>query len=602
VTSPTSPPNLPVALPEPQPVQPRQLREYQDEAYQAVECEWNDPDGADRLGVALPTGVGKSTIIAKLAVNAFYRGQTVVALVHRYELMGQIRDAIFAVDPALPQSTVGLVQGELDDHAAPIVIATLQTLRSAYRQNAVGQRDIILWDEVHHAGAEGFHMTFTDLGGYLDGIKMCGFTATMRRQIGGRIGLGDVIEKVVFNRDLKWAIDSGYLVRPKGLTVRLDSLNQLAEVRTVAGDFATGELNRVMEAATEYVVNAIRMHASDRRPIIFAAGVEAAYMIGNALNEAGYPAVTVTGEQKPSEREPLYQAYRDGDVRAMVTVMVLTEGADFPMCDCVVLARPTQSTNLYTQMIGRALRLYTHPGTGEEKTDALVLDLTGSARHMRLTSLPQILPGVATRVVGGDGEDIIEPEQTEEEIEVFRRPRQRRQGPVEMVSIDIITGHTREVLWLDTLAGMPFVSLNQGWVVFLWPRNGIKTNTSEWAVANINTKTGEGGWMDQSETYMRLDVAIEYAERRIPEAGFQLPQRGARWRTDNRAPSIPQLSYARALGIVAAEDMTKSRLRDEISIVLASRVIDPAVHECRRQAAVNGTLPVTAEPSQQVMA
>src|SRR5690606_30779504 len=75
-------------------------------------------------------------------------------------------------------------------------------------------------------------------------------------------------------------------------------------------------------------------------------------------------------------------AFRNGRLRALTTVGVLTEGADFPMCDCVVLARPTKSTNLYSQMVGRALRLW--PG----KTDALVLDLTGQGQQIiRLTDL-----------------------------------------------------------------------------------------------------------------------------------------------------------------------------------------------------------------------
>lgn len=70
-----------------------------------------------------------------------------------------------AVDPGIPAHEVGVVQAEQDDHHAAIVGATLQTLRSARRLKAVGRRDVILWDEVHHAAADGFHTTFNDLGG-----------------------------------------------------------------------------------------------------------------------------------------------------------------------------------------------------------------------------------------------------------------------------------------------------------------------------------------------------------------------------------------------------------------------------------------------------
>lgn len=553
-------------------IEPRQLRPYQVEAVAEVEKRWFAAEPVKRTGVVLPTGAGKSTVIAKLAVNSYYRGDPVVMIAHRAELIDQMTSTIFEVDPTIPRSAVGIVQAEQDDHSAPIVGATLQTLRNARRLKSLGKRKVILWDEVHHAAAEGFHTTFEDLGGYDDAL-MCGFTATMRRAERGRIGLGDVIEEIAYTKDLKWAIEQGFLTRPKGLTVRLDDLNALNEVRTVAGDFAQGEMQAVMEAASQYVVDAIKLHAPNRRPIIFAASVDAAHAIGNMLTENQMPTVVVTGEMPYDARRESYQAFRDGTARAMVTVMVLTEGADFPMCDCVVLARPTQSSNLYSQMVGRCLRLW--PG----KDDALVLDLTGSARNMRLTSLPQILPGVTTRVVGGDGEDFVEETEPEEVREILRQPRQRRRGPVEMVSIDIVTGRTREVLWLETVKGVPFVSLTDGWCVFLWPEGGTKQGAQNWAVGNINTRTRQGGWMGQKEEYLPLDEAIEYAERAIPQAGFELPQRNANWHSSSSAPSEAQLRLARTLGIVEYEDMTKGRLSDEISIVFASRVLDPAVKQ-----------------------
>lgn len=548
--------------------EPRSLRPYQSEAVASVEMAWDE--GTSRVGIVLPTGAGKSTVIGRLAANAYHRGQRVVLLAHRGELVDQMIRDLKAVDPSIPPQHIGVVRAEQDDHHAPIVGATLQTLGSAHRLNALGKRDVILWDEVHHAAADGFHATFTELGGYSDAL-MCGFTATMRRTERGRVGLGDVIEKIVYTKDLRWAIDNGFLIRPKGLTVRLDDLNALNDVRTVAGDFVQNEMQRVMEAATSYVVDAVKMHAADRRPIIFAASVEAAHAITAALNESDYPAVAVTGEQPYSERQGLYAAYRTGTTRALVTVMVLTEGADFPECDCVVLARPTRSANLYSQMIGRALRL--HPG----KEDALVLDLSGSARQMRLTSLPQILPGVPTRVVGGDGEDIIVTETEPEEVaEILRPLKPKLRGPVRMVSIDLISGESGDTLWLETPAGVPFVPLNDGWLVFLWPQGGKRgTSDSRYAVGSLNTRTRAGGWVGSKEEYLPLADAIAYAEQSIPAAGFTIPKSRATWRRGNQAPSEAQVRVARSLGIAGWEDMTKARLSDEISVAFATRALDP---------------------------
>jgi superfamily II DNA or RNA helicase len=545
-------------------IEPRTLRTYQTEAVAAVENDW--ANGTSRVGVVLPTGAGKSTVIGKLASNAYRAGKRVVLLAHRAELIDQMVRDMRAVDPSIPDDAIGIVRAELDDHHAPIVGATLQTLGTASRLQALGERDVILWDEVHHAGAESWNATFRELGGY-DTALMAGFTATMHRAANSRIGLGDIIEKVSYERDLTWAIKNEFLVHPQGLTVRVANLNALNEVRTVAGDFHQGELATIMEAATSYVVDAVKMHAQDRRPIIFAASVDAAHQIADALTAADYPAVAVTGEQSYEIRQGKYEAYRLGYTRALVTVMVLTEGADFPMCDAVVLARPTRSSNLYSQMVGRALRLY------EGKDDALVLDLAGSTRTMRLVSLTELLPGAPVREVSETGELI---ELTDElDDEPASRTRVRRQGPVDMVSIDLLGGANTDSLWLETPAGVPFISLRDGEVVFLWPEGGTR-KADKWAVGHINTRTGKGGWTDV-EHYTELDRAVAQAEAWIVNvSSYELPSRGASWRR-NQAPSEAQLRVARGLHIVGADQMTKAALSDEISIKYAARVLDPAM-------------------------
>ncbi|AKF14715.1 DNA helicase [Mycobacterium phage AlanGrant] len=553
---------------------PRQLRDYQVAAADAVERDW--AEGSNRVGVVLPTGSGKSSVIGEVARRAYRRGQRVVALAHRGELLDQMRRDLLAVDPTIDPDHIGIVRAEVDDHHCPIVFATLQTLATAHRRHALGKRHVILWDEVHHAGAEGFHTTFSELGGYDDAL-MAGFTATMYRNERGVIGLGDVIQKISYEKDIRWAIKKGFLVQPRGLTVRIKGLDALNDVRSVAGDFHQGELAEVMEAATEYVVDAIKMHAADRRPIIFAASVDAAHHIADALTDADFPAVAVTGAMQYADRLPVYDSFRDGTARALVTVQVLTEGADFPMCDTVVLARPTRSRNLYSQMVGRALRLY------PDKSDALVLDLAGSARAMKLVSLTQLDTGAEVREVDEAGQDI-EPDLEEllgggePDIKVVR------QGPVEMVSIDLLANS--DLVWMETVGGVPFLPLMENnQVVFVWPEDGVMparddVASTRWAIGQIGTRVKRGGWVTASgrypcdePDYTDLTTALENAEVWIVESDQQLPERKASWR-NNQAPSQAQLNYAASLGIVLAEDMTKARLSDEISIRVTSRVLD----------------------------
>lgn len=558
-------------------IAPRELRPYQTAAADAVERDW--ADGSERVGVVLPTGSGKSTVIAELIRRAHYRGQRVLAMAHRGELCDQMRRDFIAVAPELAELT-GIVRAEEDDHHQPIVFATLQTLATSHRRQALGQRDVILWDEVHHAGAEGFHTTFSELGGYT-GALMAGFTATMYRNERGVIGLGDVIQKISYEKDIKWAIRKGFLVQPKGLTVRIKGLNALNDVRNVAGDFHQGELAEVMEAATEYVVDAVKLHAADRQPIVFAASVDAAHHIAEALTDADYPAVAVTGELGYDARKPAYEAFRSGEAKALVTVQVLTEGADFPMCDAVVLARPTRSKNLYSQMVGRALRLF------EGKDDALVLDLAGSARQMKLVNLTQLIEGVEAKEVTETGELI---ELTEDTYDggLDLPTKVVRQGPVDMVTIDLLAND--DTLWLETPKGVPFINLmSDGEIVFVWPKGGFRPgragapDETTWAVGQINTRTGKGGWVTGSGRYkadgpdhVSLPEALEAAEVWIVESDQQLPARSASWRRSQK-PSEKQLQFARNLRIVGADGMTKARLSDEISIKLASKVLDRGI-------------------------
>lgn len=574
--------------------QARLLRDYQIEAYEAVINDWGN--GTRRVAVVLPTGVGKSSVLGKLISDCYHRGLRIAVMAHRAELLDQIVRDTLLVDPTIPREHFGLVRAENDDHTAPIVVAMFQTLANPKRALALGQRDVLLVDETHHIVAEGYHKTFVTLGGY-DGAFFCGFTATLYRAEvtkgrSGAIGLGDVIEKVSYEKDLRWAIENGWLVPPTGLTVRIEALNALNKIKNVAGDFNQGDLAEVMEAAVEYTVDAVEMHARDRKSIIFAASVEASKMIADLINERGkLRAAATIGSMGYEERKPVYDAFRKGDLDIMVTVGVLTEGADFPMCDAVVMARPTRSRILYSQMVGRALRLYEDP-EGKVKTDALVLDLSGSVREMKLIHLSELVHGIGIEVseVDEDGE-IIEPElcaMTGENVLTcmcpdcieFRTPEKRirntRQGVVDMVTIDLLDGN--DTLWLETPARVMFIPIDDksdpGWIVFLWPNEDM----SGWAVGTKNTRSGKGGWIDGDEpVYYPMATAIKEAEGWVlRQKGKTLPSKFASWRRRNQAPSELQAGLARRLGIPEFEGMTKGRLSDEISIALAAEVLDEA--------------------------
>jgi len=537
--------------------QPRQLRPYQEQAVQAVFNQW----GTDvrRTAVVLPTGTGKSTVIAKIAAESHAMGLPVVMLAHRGELLDQMASTVAEVDPALGRA--GIVRAETDESHRPIVAASFQTLMNDYRLRALGPRRVILCDETHHVTADSYRRVVESFG---PDTFFCGFTATLRRSDGK--ALRDMIDSVAFERNLRWAINEAHLVPPVGITVKIPDLD-LGKVKTTAGDFAGSELAEVMEAETHEVVKAILKHCADRRPIVFAASVQAAHDIADALSAQGMPAQAVTGAMSYADRQPVYDRFRSGDIQALVTVMVLTEGADFPMCDAVVIARPTQSQNLYSQMVGRALRLW------DGKEDALVLDLVGTSRVLKLVTLASLDSGAPVRKVDTDGADLPADEDEEDPLEIAgitAKPKNRRLGPIDTIGIDLLGPDETGILWMGTEKGVPFLSppeSNQ--VVFLW-----EVGPDQYRVGHMATKGGtDNGWVD--DRVYPLAIAKDVAEDFVTDSGWMFPLRAASWRR-SQPPSEAQLRFARSLGILDAEQMTRARLSDEITITLVSRRLDAA--------------------------
>lgn len=535
----------------------------------SVLSEWGSE--TRRTAVVLPTGAGKSSILAKVAAESARMGLRVAMLAHRGELLDQMADTVTAVAPDLPRP--GIVRADRDEHEGNIVAASFQTLANDARLERLGPRQVLLCDETHHASSDSYRRVIESFG---DSTFFAGFTATLRREDGK--ALRDMIDSVAYEKNLRWAIEEGYLVRPTGITVKIPELD-LDKVKTTAGDFQQSELAEVMEAETPEIVKAIMINASDRRPIIFAASVVAAHDIAGLLTAQGMSAEAVTGAMSYEDRGPVYTRFRSGETRALVTVQVLTEGADFPMCDAVVIARPTQSQNLYSQMVGRALRLYEGVDIGGchyIKNDALVLDLVGVSRVLKLVTLVSLDAGVVSKKVDTEGEEL-PPEDFEEVIEPIEGLgiKSLRMGPIDTIGIDLLGPDETGILWLGTAKGVPFVApLECGYVWFLWEA-GADQHGSLYTVGFMSTKGQKtGGWLVDGKA-LPLTIAKDIAEDDIIDKGYDFPLRRASWRR-NSPPSEAQLRFASSLGIADSENMSKSRLSDEITITLVSRRLDGA--------------------------
>ena len=543
--------------------EPRALRPYQTEAVMAVQSAWT-VHNLTRPAVVLPTGTGKSTVIAELAADARRRGARVILLAHRGELLDQMAASVGYVDP--DGEPVGVMDKDRKEPERAIVAASFQTMTKAANLRAVGPRDVVLVDEAHHAPAKSYRGVLDNLGSFGPRVLTCGFTATMVRA--DQEALGSIWEDVVYEKSLAWAISEGYLVAPRGKTVVMDDLNKLAKIRNVAGDYNQGKLEEVMAASVDSTVEAILTHAPDRAMIVFATGVDHAEILAMLLTERGVSAVAVVGSHSREYRQEAYGRFTGGDIQALVTVQVLTEGADFPRCDAVVMGRPTRSQSLYSQMVGRALRPY------HGKSDALVLDLTGTARDMSLVTLTDLHAEAKTDRVTSDGSVLEEPTDLDADKVLDKVPARERLGVLELEDIDLLQASTAN--WLHTARGVRFLDCRDE-LVFLWP---AEENMSPTDLASGLVKVGHisakgsvsGGWLGNGAEGT-LEQAIEAAEIYAARTG-QFPSKSAKWRVSNQAASEGQLRFARSLGIDGADAMTKGRLADEITVRLATRRLD----------------------------
>lgn len=334
-----------------------ELRPYQKECIDAVEAFWADNPHLN-AGVSLPTGAGKTVIMSAMAKRAVDRGERVVIIVHRHELVGQTVAKLEGIDPMM---FVGVVKAQRNEVAADVVVASLQTLSRPGRAEKLGRRELVIYDEAHGSASDSAIDVMTRLGAIGGDAKAVGFSATFYRA--DRRPLDVVWDDIVYERDILWAVREGYLSDATGLSVPIEGLD-LSKVKESGGDYQDRDLGQAMmdAHAAGQVAKAYREHAAERKAICFAPTVAAAEAISAELNSLGISSETVTGKTNATDRKAMYTRLRAGATRVLCSVAVLTEGFDEPSVDCVIMARPTKSQGLYVQCLDDQTEILTPSG------------------------------------------------------------------------------------------------------------------------------------------------------------------------------------------------------------------------------------------------
>lgn len=525
------------------------LRPYQEECIEAVEAYWAENPHLN-AGVSLPTGAGKTVIMSAMAKRAVDRGERVVIIVHRHELVGQTVAKLEAADPLM---FVGVVKAQKNEVTADVVVASLQTLARPGRAERLGRRDIVIYDEAHGSASDSAIDVMTRLGAIGEGAKAVGFSATFYRA--DRKPLDVVWDDIVYERDILWAVREGFLSDASGLSVPIMGLD-LGKVKESGGDYQDRDLGQAMldAHAAGQVARAYLENAADRKAICFAPTVASAEAIAAELKAVGIASETVTGKTPAVERKAMYTRLRAGATRVLCSVAVLTEGFDEPSIDCVIMARPTKSQGLYVQCVGRGLRLF--PG----KKDCLILDVSGSADDNSLIALPD-LAGV-------------EKAEKDQSLVAMANDAPAERAPVglraNLRSVGAFDPFARRSLvWLETKGGRRFVATERDTYVFL---HG--DGDSGYRIGEIKKRPQagkrDGKWL--LDTPIDEEFALPLAERFAEEIGARSTK--AKYRAMTHPASVAQIGFAGSLGVDNAYGMSTAEVSKAIDVALASAVID----------------------------
>ncbi|MEZ9564399.1 DEAD/DEAH box helicase [Vibrio artabrorum] len=332
--------------------------------------------------LVLPTGAGKSLVIAELARLAKGR---VLVLAHVKELVEQNHEKYEGYGLKGSIFSAGLGRKETDQQ---VVFASVQSVVRNL-DSFSNQFSLLVIDECHRVPDEktsSYQKVISHLRENNPGIKVLGLTATPYR-----LGMGWIYQyhtrgqvrseeprffrDCIFELPIRYLLDEGFLTPAHMIDAPVLSydFSQLKPAST--GRYKEAELDMVIEQskrATPQIVDQIIELAKDKVGImVFAATVRHAQEILGLLPES--ESSIVIGETPTLERDQIINDFKERKIKFLVNVSVLTTGFDAPHVDLIAILRPTESISLYQQIVGRGLRL--SPG----KKACLVLDYAGNS-------------------------------------------------------------------------------------------------------------------------------------------------------------------------------------------------------------------------------
>ncbi len=347
---------------------------YQQEMLDAIAAE-RDLHGRHRNLVVAATGTGK-TVIAALDYRALARASSsqpsLLFVAHRQEILQQSMRTYREVlgDGSFGELYVGGQRPERWKH----VFASVQSLTSYGIANIPpAAYEVVVIDEFHHAEAR----TYRRILDHLAPRELLGLTATPERADGTDVR--SFFDGRTAAELRLWDALGADLLCPFHYFAVADGTD-LRAITWARGKYDDSQLEGVFtgnDARARIILTAVRdkiANVGEMRALGFCVSVAHAEYMTRVFNEAGIPAQTVTGKTPPSERSQALRDLRSAEINVLFTVDVFNEGLDIPDVDTVLFLRPTESSTVFMQQLGRGLRR-TH-----NKAVLTVLDFVGYHR------------------------------------------------------------------------------------------------------------------------------------------------------------------------------------------------------------------------------
>ena len=305
------------------------LRPYQSDIVERVRQAYID--GYRSPCVVLPCGGGKSVIVAEIAKRTADKHNRVLFLVHRKELTDQIYRTFGSWGVDMDMTDIMMVQ-----------TASRRVGKLIYPR-------LIITDESHHSRASSYRKIYD---AFPNAFRL-GVTATPIRLDGS--GLGDVYDTLIEGVSAKWLIENNYLAPYSYYAPTIADLTGL-KIRHGEYEVKSAEKALLRTAVFGNAIKHYRQLADGKQAICYCVSINHSQAMAAEFTDAGIKAVHIDGNTPKDERDRIISDFRNGYIKILCNVDLISEGFDVPDCECAILLRPTKSLTLYIQQSMRCMR------------------------------------------------------------------------------------------------------------------------------------------------------------------------------------------------------------------------------------------------------